>query len=94
MTIRVKFVEVGEHAKVKIVDTGEDMQVIAVQAGEDIRVKKVESGEAFKVKMVRAKTSSLISYAYMKPAGSSLYVPDLTTLRVFRPLSAGVKKVS
>ena len=92
MPIRVKFVEVGEHAKVKVVESGEDMEVIAVKGGEDIRVKKVESGEVFKVKIVTAKTSSLISYAYSTPEGLTTRVPDLSTIRVYRPLSANMKK--
>jgi len=94
MPIRVKFVELGEHAKVKIVDSGEDMEVLAVQGGEDLRVKSVQSGETFKVKVVRSTVSSLISYASYHPEGASSDIPDFNSIRVFRPLSSDVKKIA
>ena len=93
MAIRVKFVKYGEHAKVKVVDEGEDMVVVPVKGGEDLRVRKVDSGEVFKVKVVRSTASTLISYAYSQPKGLTNSVPDLRTIRVFRPLSEDVKKV-
>ena len=94
MAIRVKFVKYGEHARVKVVDSGEDMAVLPVKGGEDLRVKKVDSGEVFKVKVVRNTASTLISYAYSEPTGLSSSVPDLKNIRVFRPLSEDLKKVT
>ena len=92
MPIRVKFVSVGEHAKVKVVkgDEPHDMEVISVKEGEDIRVKRVESGEVFKVKVVTAKTQSLIAFIYTPDARGNLVVPDLSRVRVYRPLSPSV----
>ena len=93
MAIRVKFVRYGEHAKVKVVNEGEDMVVVPVKGGEDLRVRKVDSGEVFKVKVVRNTASTLISYAYSQPSELATSVPDLRTIRVFRPLSEDMKKV-
>lgn len=92
MSIRVKFVEFGEHAKVKIVDSDEDMEVVSVQGGEDIRVKRVESGEVFKVKVIHSTIYSLVTYASHQPEGLSLNVADFSKIRVFRSLSSDIKK--
>ena len=99
MSIRVKFVTYGEHARVKVVDSGQDMDVVSVASGEDLRVKRVQDGEVFKVRLVPNKyegkyAMSKSSDKDLNPKTSTLiaYVykddmPDLSKIMVFRPLS-------